>query len=142
MSSFCTSYFEVFLYEHASSHCSLLWYANAIMTLCCGFHKILSLLPCTICVSVPFSKLHEHACPYCFSVGTKGCLQTNYGDVVKFIAVPSSTCVSIFWLVHVHYINMHLPLFFDVVCTQGHCLPTNYDDNVVTTLLEYCCQCC
>ena len=36
-----TSYFEVFLYEHASSHCSLLWYANALftnkITLCCGF---------------------------------------------------------------------------------------------------------
>ena len=24
---------------------------------------------------------------------------------------------------------MHLPLFFDVVFTQVHCLPTNYDDN-------------
>ena len=35
---------------------------------------------------------------------------------------------------------MHLPLFFDVVCTQVHCLPTNHNDNVVTTLLEYCCQ--
>ena len=34
-----------------------------------------------------------------------------------------------FWLVHVHYINMHIPLFFDVVFTQVHCLPTNYDDN-------------
>ena len=32
-----------------------------------------------------------------------------------------------FWLVH--YITMHLPLFFDVVFTQVHCLPTNYDDN-------------
>ena len=48
--------------------------------------------------------------------------------MVKFIAVPSFTCVH-FWLVHVHYINMHLPLFFDVVFTQVHCLPTNYDDN-------------
>ena len=65
----------------------------------------------------------------------KGCLQTNYGDVVKFIAVPSFTCVHV-WLVHVHYINMHVPLFFDVVFTQVHCLPTNYDDIVVTTLLE------
>ena len=79
--------------------------------------------------------------PIVLVVGTKGCLQTNYGDVVKFIAVPSfHMCVN-FWLVHVHYINMHLPLFFDVVCTQRHCLKTNYDDNVITTLLEYCCQC-
>ena len=28
---------------------------------------------------------------------------------------------------------MHLPLFFDVVFTQVHCSPTNYDDN-------YCCH--
>ena len=43
-----------------------------------------------MCVSVPLTKLHEHACPYCFSCGTEVCLQTNYGDVVvKFIAVPS-----------------------------------------------------
>ena len=34
-----------------------------------------------------------------------------------------------FLVVHIHYINMHLPLFFDVVFTQVHCLPTNYDDN-------------
>ena len=47
---------------------------------------------------------------------------------MKFIAVPSFMRVH-FWLVHVHYINMHLPLFFDVVFTQVHCLPTNYDDN-------------
>ena len=78
--------------------------------------------------------------PTVLVVDTKGCLQTNYGDVVKFIAVPSFTCVH-FWLVHVNYINMHLPMFFDVVFTQVHCLPTNYDDIVVTTLLEYCCQC-
>ena len=68
---------------------------------------------------------------------------TNNGDVVKFIVVPSFMCVH-FWLVHVHYINMHLPLFFDVVFTQVHCLPTNLIMMimiVVTTLLEYCCQC-
>ena len=38
-----------------------------------------------MCVSVPFSKLHEHACdnvPIVLVVGTKECLQTNYGDVV------------------------------------------------------------
>ena len=42
--------------------------------------------------------------PIVLVVGTKDCSQTNYGDVVKFIAVPSSTCVN-FWLVHVHYIT-------------------------------------
>ena len=47
---------------------------------------------------------------------------------MKFIVVPSFMCVH-FWLVHVHYINMHLPLFFDVLVTQVHCLPTNYYDN-------------
>ena len=42
---------------------------------------------------------------------------------MKFIVVPSFTCVH-FWLVH--YITLHLPLFFDVVFTQVH---SNYDDN-------------
>ena len=37
-----------------------------------------------MCVSVPFSKLHEHACPYCLVVGMKDCFQTNYGDVVHY----------------------------------------------------------
>ena len=48
-----------------------------------------------------------------------------------FIAVPSFMCVN--FLLHVHYIRIHLPLFFDVVCTQVHCLPANfnYDNNVV-----------
>ena len=67
--------------------------------------------------------------PIVLVVDTKGCLQTNYGDVVKFIAVPSFTCVR---LVYVHYINMHLLLFHLHKCI---------DDIVVTTLLEYCCQC-
>ena len=35
--------------------------------------------------------------------GTKDCLQTKYGDLVKFIAVPSFTCVN-FLLVHIDFI--------------------------------------
>ena len=35
-------------------------------------------------------------------------------------------------IIMVHYINVHLPLFFDVVYTITHCLQTNYDDDVVT----------
>ena len=35
-----------------------------------------------MCVSIPFSKLHEHGVSIVLVVGTKGCLQTNYGDVV------------------------------------------------------------
>ena len=68
-----------------------------------------------MCVSVPYCKLHEHACPYCWYEG----LFTNYGDVVKFIAVQSFN----FLLVHGKYLystlalNMHLPFFSDVVCT-------------------------
>ena len=58
-------------------------------------------VPSMVCVSAPFSKLHEHARPYCFSCWyiQKDCLQTNYEDVVKFIAVPSFMCND-FWLVH------------------------------------------
>ena len=33
--------------------------------------------------------------PIVLVVGTKDCLQTNYGDVVKFIAVPSFMCVNL-----------------------------------------------
>ena len=46
----------------------------------------------------------------------KDCLQTSYGDVVKFIAVLSFMCVN-FLLVHGKYLystlalNMHLPFF-------------------------------
>ena len=56
------------------------------------------------CVSVPFSKLNEHALSVAFwlLVHTNNCLQTNYGDVVKFIAVPISRVNCL--LVHVHYI--------------------------------------
>ena len=63
-------------------------------------------------MSVPFLSYMNMLVPIVLVVGTKGCLQTNYGDVVKFIAVPSfHMCVN-FWLVHVHYINMHLPLWY------------------------------
>ena len=45
-------------------------------TIGCEFHKIIIPIPCMMCVSVPFSKLHEHACPYCFSCWYEG-LFTN-----------------------------------------------------------------
>ena len=64
--------------------------------LCCGMQMhcnyVLSYIisiPGMMYVSVPFSKLHEHAYPYSFSCGTKDCLQTNYGDIN---AVPSFMC--------------------------------------------------
>ena len=41
--------------------------------------------------------------PIVLVVGTKDCLPTNFGDVVKFIAVPSFMCVN-FLLVHENYI--------------------------------------
>ena len=34
--------------------------------------------------------------PIVLIVGTKDCLQTNYGDVVQLIAVPSFKCVNFF----------------------------------------------
>ena len=37
---------------------------NLITTIGCKFHKP---IPSIMCDRVPFSKLHEHACPYCFS---------------------------------------------------------------------------
>ena len=56
-----------------------------------------------VCVSVPFSELHEHAYSCCFSCGA---FETNYGDVVIHVSFALAS-----------YVNMHL--FFDVVCT--HC---------------------
>ena len=49
----------------------------------------------------------------------------------KFIAVPSFVCVN-FWSVHVCYINMHLPLFFDVVCTHKYIVY----QQIMTTMLS------
>ena len=62
--------------------------------------------------------------PIVLVVGTKDCLQTNYGNVIKFIAVPSLMCVENINIALAP--NMPLPFFFDVVCTQVHCLPINY----------------
>ena len=76
-----------------------------------------------MCVSIPFSKLHEHACSYCFSYGIKDCLQANYGDVVKFIA-------SLEFHVSMLVSNIDLSLLFDVACIQMHCLPISYNGDV------------
>ena len=68
-------------------------------------------------------------------VGTKDCLQTHCGDVVKFIAVPSFMCVNVL-LVHGRYVystlalNSYLPFVFNVVYTQVHCLPIHYESTV------------
>ena len=51
--------------------------------------------------------------PIVIVVGMKDCVQTNYGEVVKFVAVLSFMCVK-FLLVYT-YFN-----------TKVHCLPTNY----------------
>ena len=62
--------------------------------------------------------------PIVLVVGTKDCLKINYGDVVKFIAVPSLMCVSCLLVLKIYItlaLNMHLPFFFDVVGTQVHC---------------------
>ena len=85
----CTSYFAVFLHENAFSHCSL--FINNI------YDNMLILIPgiYDVCQCSLFSKLHEHACPCWFSCWIV-CIQTNYGDVVKFIAVSSFMCVNFF----------------------------------------------
>ena len=54
---------------------------------------------------------------------------------MKFIAVPS------LWVNFVHelvgYINMHIPLFIDVVYTQVHCC-----HNMLFISLDYLCTMC
>ena len=49
--------------------------------------------------------------------------------VMFFIAVPSFMCVNCL-LVHGKQYSTP-PFFFDVVCTQVHCLPINNDENNV-----------
>ena len=74
--------------------------------------------------------------PIVLVVGTKDCLQTNYGTVVH--------CCTKFHVCLLDDINVistlalsHIPFFFDVVCTQVHCLPinNNYESNVFE---KYC----
>ena len=86
------------------------------------------------CVSVPFSKLHEHIYPYCFS-WYEG-LFTNKLWRSSLYQTHVHQCLVSTCALH----NMHLSLFFDVICTQVHCLPAHYDHNVFTTLLESCCS--
>ena len=58
--------------------------------------------------------------PIVLVVGTKDCLQTNYGNVVH--------CCTKFHVCQLYMENIlystlaHFPFFFDVVCTQVHCL--------------------
>ena len=59
--------------------------------------------------------------PIVLVVGTKDCLQTM---AMFFIAVPSLMCVNCL-LVYLYSTLAHFPFFFDVVCTQVHCLPIN-----------------
>ena len=59
------------------------------MTICCEFHKIVSLYQVSVFPFLSYMSLVTIV----LVVGTKHCLQTNYGDVVKFITVPSFMCV-------------------------------------------------
>ena len=56
-----------------------------IITICCEFHKTISVQNMTVSV-FPFLSYRNMIV---LIVGTKACLQTNYGVVVKFIALPS-----------------------------------------------------
>ena len=81
-----------------------------------------------MCVSVSFSKLHEHSCPYCFSCWYEG-LFTNNGDVVH--------CCTKFHVCHV-YMSMLVPIVL-VVGTKD-CLQTNYGDVVHCCTKFHVCQ--
>ena len=86
-----------------------------------------------MCVSVPFSKF----VPIVLVVGTKDCLQTNYGDVVhcctKFYVCQLFIST---WKTLIFITLEHFPFFFDVVCTQVHCLPINdYENKKIVRIL-------
>ena len=71
--------------------------------------------------------------PIVLVVGTKDCLQTNYGDVVH-CCTKFHVCQLFIstWILYSTLALSHFPFFFDVVCTQVHCLPINdnYENNV------------
>ena len=52
-----------------------------------------------------------------------------------FIAVPSFMCGT--WKINLYSTLAHFPFFFDVVCTQVHCLPiNNYENNVFKKIVR------
>ena len=97
-------------------------------------------IPSVMCVSVPFLKLHEHACPYCFSCWYKGLFTNKLWQCCSLLYQDS--CVSIVYqmtlMLYSTLALSHFPFFFDVVCTQVHCLPIN--NNYESNIFEKYCQ--
>ena len=62
--------------------------------------------------------------PIVLVVGTKDCLQTNCSDVVHY-CTKFHVCLLFIstWITYSALALSHFPFFFDVVCTQVHCLP-------------------
>ena len=66
-------------------------------------------LPSMVCVSVPFSKLHEHACTYCFSCWYEGLFTNKLWECGKVhCCTKFHMCVN-FWLVRVYTLHKHAP---------------------------------
>ena len=79
--------------------------------------------------------------PIVLVVSTKDWLQTNYGDVVHCCTKFHVCQLFISTWKTLYSTLAHFPFFFDVVCTQVHCLPmNNYENNVLKKLSEYCCR--
>ena len=69
--------------------------------------------------------------PIVLVVGTKGCLQTNYGNVVHCCTKFHVCQLFISTWKTFYSTPARFPFFFDVVCTQVHRLPINdYENNV------------
>ena len=60
--------------------------------------------------------------PIVLVVGTKDCLQTNYGDVVH-CCTKFHVCQLFISTWNLYSTLAHFPFIFDVVCTQVNCLP-------------------
>ena len=74
--------------------------------------------------------------PIVLVVGTKDCLQTNYGDVVH-CCTKFHVCQLFISTWKTYSTLAHFPFFFDVVCTQVHCLPiNNYENNVFKKIVR------
>ena len=73
--------------------------------------------------------------PIVLVVGTKDYLQTNYGNVVHRC---TKFHVCQLYMENILYSALaRFPFFFDVICTQVHCLPkNNYENKFVRILLS------
>ena len=95
------------LVSYINIHCSLMWHIHCCHNMFISWDSIP--VPCMVCVSVPFTELHEQHTPNCFCFGTNVyCLPTKYENLICYkvciLLLNQVLCMSFFPLVS--YMNM------------------------------------